>query len=292
MPADASLLTDIPLFAELDDDERKLLADVVDVVTVKKNETLFRAGDPGHAMYCVVRGQVELYIRDTVGQKIVLTDARPGAVFGELALFDEGPRTASALATEDTELLELDRADILLLVKKKPEAALHMLAGVGAMTRKADMLLRTRVARNANEEIEAQADKGGVVLHVADAVAAFSGSISFLVLHVVIFTAWIVLNLGMFSFGDFDKYPFGLLTMAVSLEAIILSTLLLFSSNRQGEKDRIRADIEYDVNVKAELEIAHLHEKLDQMSEDVLARLARIERAAAMTKPVSEPQRA
>jgi uncharacterized membrane protein len=282
MAADASLLNDIPLFGSLDDDERKLLADVVDVRALKPGETLFRAGDPGHSMFVVVRGEVEIFIKDHAGQKITLTDAHPGDAFGELAMLDEGPRTASAVAKQDSELLELDRDDILLLVTKKPEAALHMLAAMGAMTRKADMLLRTRVARNANEEIEAQADKGGVVLRVADAVAAFSGSISFLVLHVAIFAAWIVLNLGIFSFGDFDPFPFGLLTMAVSLEAIILSTLLLFSSNRQGEKDRIRADIEYEVNVKAELEVAHLHEKLDQLHEDVLQRLARLERAAGV----------
>jgi uncharacterized membrane protein len=284
MPADVALLSDIPLFAELDDDERKLLADVVDVRSPKKGETLFRAGDPGHAMYVVVRGEIEIFIKDHAGQKITLTDARPGDVFGELAMLDEGPRTASAIATQDTELLELDRDDILLLVTKKPEAALHMLGAMGAMTRKADLLLRTRVAKNANEAIDANVEKGSMILRVADTVAAFSGSISFLVLHVFIFAVWIVLNMGIFAFGDFDPFPFGLLTMAVSLEAIILSTLLLFSGNRQGEKDRIRADIEYEVNVKAELEVAHLHEKIDQLHEDVLARLAKIERATGGAK--------
>ncbi|HTJ41501.1 MAG TPA: DUF1003 domain-containing protein [Kofleriaceae bacterium] len=284
MPADAALLTDIPLFATLDDDERKLLADVVDLRTLKKGDMLFRAGDPGHAMYVIVKGEIELFIKDHAGQKITLMESRQGDVFGELAMLDEGPRTASALATDDAELLELDRDDILLLVTKKPEAALHMLGAMGAMTRKADMLLRTRVAKNANEAIEQQADRGGIVLRVADSVAAFSGSISFLVLHVVIFTIWISLNLGLTPIAPFDEYPFGLLTMAVSLEAIILSTLLLFSSNRQGEKDRIRADIEYEVNVKAELEVAHLHEKLDHLHEDVLSRLAKIERATGAAK--------
>ena len=284
MPADAALLADIPLFGELDDDERKLLADVVDVVSLKKGDTLFRAGDPGHAMYVVVKGECEIFIKDNTGQKITLNHVKQGDVFGELAMLDEGPRTASAVALDECELLELDRGDILLLVTKKPEAALHMLGAMGAMTRKADMLLRTRVAKNANEAIEAQVEKGSVILRVADAVAAFSGSISFLVLHVIIFAIWILLNMGIFSFGDFDPFPFGLLTMAVSLEAIILSTLLLFSGNRQGEKDRIRADIEYEVNVKAELEVAHLHEKLDQLHEDVLSRLAKIERATGATK--------
>jgi CRP/FNR family cyclic AMP-dependent transcriptional regulator len=287
MPADVSLLTDIPLFGTLDEDERKLLADVVDVRNLTAGETLFKAGDPGHAMYVVVKGEIELSIKDHAGQKITLSDCRVGDVFGELAMLDEGTRTASALAMHDTELLELDRDDILLLVTKKPEAALHMLGAMGAMTRKADMLLRARVARNPNEEIEAQADKGALILRVADTVAAFSGSISFLVLHIGIFAVWIALNLGITPVPPFDEYPFGLLTMAVSLEAIILSTLLLFSGNRQGERDRIRADIEYEVNVKAELEVAHLHDKIDQLHEDVLGRLQRIERATGAISPTA-----
>src|SRR5215471_9919514 len=114
MPADVALLSNIPLFAELDDDERKLLA------------------------YVVVKGEIEIFIKDHAGQRITLTEARQGDVFGELAMLDEGPRTASAIATDDTDLLELDRDDILLLVTKKPEAALHMLGAMGAMTRKAD----------------------------------------------------------------------------------------------------------------------------------------------------------
>jgi uncharacterized membrane protein len=281
MSADLELLAEIPLFQSLDPDEAKLLADVVDKRTLTKGETLFRTGDPGLAMYIVCKGEVEIYIKDHAGQKITLTEARPGDVFGELAMLDAGPRSASAVASEDSELIELDRDDLLLLVTKRPEAALHMLGAMGAMTRKADMLLRTRVARNANEEIAA--DRGNLVLRVADAVANFSGSISFLVLHVFMFAVWITLNLVLPA--PFDEYPFGLLTMAVSLEAIILSTLLLFSGNRQAARDRVRTDIEYEINVKAELEVAHLHEKIDEMRDDLLARLQRMETALGGKPP-------
>jgi CRP/FNR family transcriptional regulator, cyclic AMP receptor protein len=275
MPADVALLTDIPLFSSLDDEEKKLLSEVVDTRALKAGEFLFRHGDPGHAMYVVSKGVMEIFIKDHAGQKIVLAEPRPGDVFGELALLDEGPRSATAVAMEDVELVELDRGDLLLLVTKRPESALHMLGAMGAMTRKADMLLRTRVARNANEEI-AEANRGNIVLRVADWVANFSGSITFLVLHVCFFAMWLGFN--SLPIG-FDPFPFNLLTMTVSLEAIILSTLLLFSSNRQGARDRVRADIEYEVNLKAELEVAHLHEKIDEMREDVLARLQRVERA-------------
>src|SRR6185437_15172933 len=118
-------------------------------------------------------------------------------------------------------------------------------------------------------------------MRVADWVANFSGSITFLVLHVIFFAAWILFNTLPIAF---DPFPYNLLTMTVSLEAIILSTLLLFSGNRQAARDRIRADIEYDVNVKAELEVAHLHEKIDQLHEDVLSRLSKIERATGGPK--------
>jgi uncharacterized membrane protein len=145
------------------------------------------------------------------------------------------------------------------------------------MTRKANAMLRERVVKNVNEQVEDE--RGGIVLRVADWVANFSGSITFLVLHVGIFAVWITLNVGVLPFGDFDRFPFGLLTMAVSLEAIILSTLLLFSSNRQSARDRIRSDVEYDINLKAELEVAHLHEKTDRLHEEMLERFARLEKA-------------
>jgi len=276
MAVDPSSLANISLFQQLDDDERGVLAAAMAERPVKPGETLFRAGEQGDSMFIVQAGRVELFVKDKAGQKIVLHVAEPGDFFGELSLLDGGSRTATGCVLDEGVLLVLDREDLQQLFRKRPDAALDMLAAMGRMTRKANSLLQSRVARNANEEIAAREN---VVMRAADWVANFSGSIEFLILHVIIFAIWIVLNVGLFDFGDFDPFPFGLLTMAVSLEAIILSTLLLFSSNRQAARDRIRADIEYDVNVKAELEVSHLHEKLDQMSEDVLGRLARLERA-------------
>jgi CRP/FNR family cyclic AMP-dependent transcriptional regulator len=274
MGTDAAFLAQTRLFATLDDDERAVLAQSVVLKTFKAGEELFRINEPGDSMYIVTSGTVELFVKDNSGQKIVLNVAGVHDCFGEVSLLDGGPRTAGAVALEETEVGMLDRDDLLTLFKKRPEAALDMLAAVGGMTRKANALLRSRVAKNANEEIAH--DRGNVVMRIADVVADFSGSITFLVLHVGIFAMWIGLNMALPT--PFDAYPFGLLTMCVSLEAIILSTLLLFSSNRSAARDRIRSDIEYEVNLKAELEIAHLHEKTDKLHEDVLDRLARIER--------------
>lgn len=276
MAADPSFLAQISLFQQLDDDERAVLAGVMAEKQAQPGDTLFRAGEPGDAMYIVQSGKVELFVKDKAGQKITLHTAEAGELFGELSLLDGGSRTATAQVVEACTMLMVDREDLQQLFRKRPDAALDMLAAMGRMTRKANSLLQARVSRNVNEEVEEERD--GIVLRVADWVANFSGSITFLVVHVAIFTAWISFNAtGM----AFDPFPYNLLTMTVSLEAIILSTLLLFSSNRQGARDRIRADIEYEINLKAELEVAHLHEKTDRIHEEMLDRFARLEKLVA-----------
>ncbi len=272
MPADASLLTDLPLFSALDSGELALLAEAVDTRALPAGAMLFKAGDPGRAMYIVAKGSMEIFIIDLAGQKIVLAECGPGEVFGELAMLGTGPRTASAVALEATELLELDRDDLLLLVGRKPEAALHLLGAMGAMTRKADILLRARVARNPSEEIQEQLT---LVQKAADWIAAFSGSMSFLVGNALWFGLWIWLNVS--GAWRFDPFPFGLLTMIVSLQAIFLSIFVLLAQNRQSAKDHVRDDIEYEINVKAELEIAHLHDTVDELRQSVLEQLQRIE---------------
>jgi len=175
----------------------------------------------------------------------------------------------------ETDLLMLDRDDLLLLFEKRPDAALNMLAAMSSMTRKADELLRTRVSRNVNEEME---EHSTPLQRIADWIAWFSGSMPFLIVNAGWFIVWISINTFHLGIPTFDPYPFGLLTMIVSLEAIFLSCFVLVSQNRQAEKDRVRADIEYEVNVKAELEVAHLHEKTDRLYEGMLARFAKLEK--------------
>ena len=275
MGCDVALLAGIEFFALLQEQDRQALADVVDSISLKAGETLFNAGEPGESLFVVRSGSVELFIKDTVGQKIVLTISEAGDLFGELSLLDSGPRTATAIALSDTELLMLDRDDLLLLFQKRPDAALNMLAAMSTMTRKADELLRTRVSRNVNEEME---EHSTPLQRIADWIAWFSGSMPFLIINAAWFIIWISINTLNLGITAFDPYPFGLLTMIVSLEAIFLSCFVLVSQNRQAEKDRVRADIEYEVNVKAELEVAHLHEKTDHIYESMLARFAKLEK--------------
>lgn len=276
MPTDAALLADVPLFALLDDDERAKLAAQLDVVEYKAGVLLFRVGDPGDALYIVRQGELEIFLQNDTGDRIVLAHTQAGEMTGELSLLDGGPRTASALVTQDVEALRLDRGDLEQFLLMCPSAAMDLLAGMGQRLRTNTELLRHTATRNVNEEME---DKRTPVQKSADWIADFSGSIPFLVLHLVFFTVWIVLNVDVVpGLTAFDPFPFGLLTMAVSLEAIVLSVFVLLSQNRQAAKERLRADIEYDVNLKAELEVAQLHVKVDQLYAEVVARLDSIER--------------
>src|SRR6185312_10555271 len=246
MPCEATMLADVELFEHLNDDDRTSLAAAIDVRQLAAGDTLFKAGEPGEALYVVRSGEVELFIKDTAGQRIALAIAGPGEMFGELALLDSGPRTATAVALSDVELLELDRDDLLLLFQRSPAAALGLLAAMGRMTRKADELLKTRVSRNVNEEV---AEHLSFVQRSVDWISWFAGSMWFLALTAVWFVVWIAVNMVPLGVPQFDPYPFGLLTMITSLEAIFLSCFVLISQNRQAEKDRVRADIEYEVNI-------------------------------------------
>ena len=278
MPCDPKLLDNVALFEHLDEGDRESLAVLVDERRLAAGETLFRAGEPGESLYVVRAGEVELFIKDTAGQKILLAMASVGELFGELALLDHGPRTATAIAVADTDLLSLKRDDLLHLFQRSPAAALRVLAAMSRMTRKADELLRTRVVRNPNEEVE---EKISPLQRVADWISWFSGSMAFLIINAAWFVVWIAINVFPLGVAQFDPFPFGLLTMIVSLEAIFLSCFVLISQNRQAEKDRVRSDIEYEVNIKAELEIAHLHEKTDRIYTEMLENFIRLEKQVA-----------
>jgi CRP/FNR family cyclic AMP-dependent transcriptional regulator len=259
MSTTGEMLSEVPLFESFDDKERAVLAERVDLITLKAGQVLFDYGDPGDYMVIMKSGVVEMTVKTKTGERVFLERAEAGDFFGEISLLDMGARTAEAIV--------VDREDLDELVRIKPTAAMHLLKATGKRLRATQTILRNTATRNANEEALA---KSNIVLRIADWVAAFSGSISFLVLHIFMFGAYIGLNCTSLAF---DPFPFNFLTMTVSLEAIILSTLLLFSSNREGAKEKIRSDIEYDVNLKAELQIQHLHEKMDVLKTQLLARL-------------------
>ncbi|HEY4562217.1 MAG TPA: DUF1003 domain-containing protein [Thermoanaerobaculia bacterium] len=281
MATDVALLAGVPFFQYLDDEERAVLAQQLDVVRLPKGENVFHVDDPGGILYVIREGCVEVFLKDDTGERIVLETPGPGEVFGELSFLDGGARSASVVVTEDLEALAVDRDDLNHLFRTHPEAGLDIIAAMGKRLRRSVELLRHTASRNVNVEVE---DRRTTVERWADWIAEFSGSIPFLMMHVVFFAVWILLNVNWLPGWKppmFDPFPFGLLTMVVSLEAIILSVFVLLSQNRQAAKDRIRGDVEYEVNLKAELEVAQLHEKIDRLHSEALSRLNEIQRGLA-----------
>jgi len=224
-------------------------------------------------MGIVLSGSVEMSVKIKTGENVFLELAERGDFFGEISLLDGGSRSARAVCKDPGQLIVVDRGDLDELLRMRPAAALNLLTATGKRLRSNAAVLRNTAARNTYEVAEARQN---IIQRAADWVANFSGSLSFLIIHIVLFALYILLNVGLFRWGNFDPFPFGLLTMVVSLEAIILSTLLLYSQNRQAARDRVRADIEYEVNLKAELQIQHLHEKVDQIHAQILTKLDEI----------------
>ncbi len=268
------MLADVSLFALLDEQERGLLAERVEMVKFEEGKVIFNVGDPGASMYIVTEGEVVLSIKTKTGEEMFFESPGPGDFFGEISLLDEGPRTASARCKTAVTAIEIDRGDLDELFRLKPAAAMDLLAATGRRLRHNAMLIRNAATRNPNEET---LDTRSMVLKAADWIAEFSGSLPFLFVHIGIFAVWILLNIKLLPFGGFDPFPFGFLTLVVSLEAIILSVFVLLSQNRQVQRDKVRNDIEYDVNLKSEMEIAHMHEKVDSIYSELTRRLERIE---------------
>jgi CRP/FNR family transcriptional regulator, cyclic AMP receptor protein len=291
MASVADLLSQVPLFQFLDEGERADLAQHMKVVNFAAEEQIFSIGDPGDALYVIAEGEAEMYFKNDTGEIIVLERACRGSFFGDLSLMDGGSRSASVKACQDVTLLQLDRHNLEDFLMKHPRASMDLLAAMGRRLRATVEQLRHTATRNVNEELE---DKRSAVQKAADWIAAFSGSLTFLFLHIVWFGSWILVNtVKIPGIPQFDPFPYGFLTLTVSLEAIFLSVFVLLSQNRQAAKEHVRSDIEYEVNLKAELEIAHLHEKMDRLTSDVLAGLHELKRRmpAGTGKPTAEPPR-
>jgi CRP/FNR family transcriptional regulator, cyclic AMP receptor protein len=275
MAASPDILKDVPLFRELDAEERAMLAAQAEERHWAAQARIFSRGDAGDSFYVVTHGQVELSVETTTGERRVLGTARPGEFFGELSLLDSGPRSADAIALEESQAVEIDRSDLTELFRVHPSAALDVLSVTGKRLRETNRALLASVGTSPNQEVE---ERSTAVQRAADGLAAFSGSIPFLVIHAVIFAVWVAWNLGVLLWlPPFDPFPFGLLTLVTSLEAIFLSCFVLISQERQASTDRIRSDVEYAANIKAGLEVTQLHTKLDRLYEQTMAKLSALE---------------
>ncbi len=283
MPAEDSLLAEVPLFQGLDPTERATLASAMHLRDFSAGERIFRRGDPGQALHVIAVGAVEISVDTTTGRKVLLGLLSPGDFFGELSLLDGRERTADAVAVEATRTVEIDREALEALFRKHPGAALDVLTVIGRRLREADRLLQSQSSVSPNEEVE---QRTTALQRLAQWLAAFSGSLPFLALHVLLFLGWVLLNVGLFAWvKPFDPFPFGFLTMATSLESIFLACFVLIAQNRQAASDRIRSDVEYAANIKAGLEVTQLHVKVDTLYAETMARLAALERTAGPRHP-------
>jgi CRP/FNR family transcriptional regulator, cyclic AMP receptor protein len=275
MSTTVTMIGEVPIFGLLDDEEREALAQMMNSRDFKQGETVFHYGDPGGEIFILRSGHVELFVENTDGEKIVLAENDQGDVIGELSFLDGGPRTATAVAREDTQMLCLDRVRLLDFIEKHPHAAMDVLTVIGRRLRATDELLRTQVSRNPNVEEEERLTFGQ---RVADKVATFGGSWTFIIIFGVILGIWVILNSAALFVRHFDPYPYILLNLFLSMIASVQAPVIMMSQNRQASKDRLKSDLDYEVNLKAEMEVAHLHRKVDHIYERIEDHFAQMER--------------
>lgn len=275
MSADLTMLAEIPVFALLDERERESLASMLEPQQFAKDTVIFDYGDAGDTLFIVRKGRVQVFVENIEGEKIMLGENSPGDVFGEISLLDGGPRTSTAVSVEDTETLTLDRDQLLEFVTLHPHAALDLLTVMGRRLRVTDELLRNPAARNVNVEAEDRLTFGE---RVADKVAAFGGSWTFIISFATVMVTWVIVNSVILARRAFDPFPYILLNLFLSMLAAIQAPVIMMSQNRQAAKDRLKADIQYDVNLKAELEIAQLHQKVDHIYQALQANFKNLDR--------------
>lgn len=264
----------IPLFRCMDDPELAGIRALMVLQSYDPGQVIKPVGEPGAHFSVVTHGRVELLMQDAVGQEVVLDTAGPGSFFGELAMLTGDPGTVQVRAIDHVTTLALDRPTFFAFLERHPHAAIDVLTVLGQRLQHTDTLLHQSVSQNVNALADEQRTPGQ---RVADAIAGFSGSIAFLVFNATFFAIWLIWNQPWFAAFSFDPFPFGLLTMIVSLEAIFLSIFVLISQNRQATKDRLAADIDHKVNTKAELEIGLVLRRLDTIEQHLCVERRTIE---------------
>ena len=254
-------LRHVPLFESLDKAAAHELCEMLESLDSKAGSVLFRAGDDGDAMYLIEQGTVRICVRAKDGHEVTLTELHRGDFFGEMALLDGKPRSADARVGEDARLAVLSREHFLSFVRSNPDVGLEMLTALANRLRHTDELLRHTATRNVNVEEAAQftlADRA------ADIIAEFGGSWKFIIAAVVLVNVWVWLNMWLAWTGkiNFDPYPFLLLSTGINVLSILQAPIILMSQNRQSHKDRLRAEIDYQVNLKNELALNEILEHL------------------------------
>jgi uncharacterized membrane protein len=265
MPCDPEELKHVPLFALLDDDETAVLAAQVDVKTFAARQRIYKIGDPGKHAYILMAGSVEVTTVDEDHQEVLVDQPAHGDFFGFASMLEQTPHQTSALAVSPVTCVEVSRDDIATLLERKPQAGMDMLTVLGRQFHASQQLVRLRAGRNANEVIEEEYTFGE---RIADSVATFGGSWAFIISFGVVLTVYTCINI--FLKGKaWDPYPFILLNLFLSMLAAIQAPVIMMSQNRQDKKDRLRSELDFEVNRRAEAEIQNLSRKLNLVTDKI-----------------------
>jgi len=263
MACNPEVLKHVPLFALLDDDETAILAGQVELRTFVPRQRIYKIGDPGERAYVMVSGVVRVTTVDQDQQEVVVDEPAHGEFFGFASMLEQTPHQTNAIALEETVCLEVDRHDIATLLQRKPLAGMDMLTVLGRQFHASQQLVRLRAMRNANEIIEQEATFGE---RIADVVAGFGGSWTFIITFLTVLIVYTLLQI--FLRGRaWDPYPFILLNLFLSMLAAIQAPVIMMSQNRQDTKDRLRGELDFDVNRRAEAEIQGLARKVNHLTD-------------------------
>jgi uncharacterized membrane protein len=265
MACNPETLKHVPLFALLDEDEAAVLAGQVEEKKFAPRQRIFKMGDPSGAAYVVVSGRVRLTIVDEDNQEVVVDEPTHGEFFGFASMLEQTPHQTSAMAEDEVECLEVSRDDIAILLQRKPLAGMDMLTVLGRQFHAAQQLVRKRATRNPNEIIERQATLGE---RVADNVARFGGSWTFIIIFGFILAIYTTVNTHLGT-KAWDPYPFILLNLFLSMLAAVQAPVIMMSQNRQDAKDRLRGELDFDVNRRSEAQIQGLGRKLNLLGEQL-----------------------
>ncbi len=273
MPVDPKELRHVPLFSLLDEDELCVLAQQVELRDFAARQRIYKAGDPPKNAFLVLSGCVRVTSMDEDGQEVLFSEPKHGDFFGFASMLDESPHQTSAVAIEATTCVEVDRQDLASLFKAKPLAGLDMLTSVAREVHATQQLVRLRSFRNPNELIDERETFGE---RIADHVASFGGSWTFIISFALTLAVYVTFQQILKGRGAWDPYPYILLNLFLSMLAAIQAPVIMMSQNRQDARDRLRSELDFEVNRRAESEIQSLsrkmnflHDKLDDLDERV-----------------------
>jgi len=265
MACDPEALKHVPLFALLDDEETAVLAGQVELKKFAPRQRIYKMGDSTGQAYVMVTGRVRVTTLDQDNQEVVIDEPAHGEFFGFASMLEQTPHQTTAIALEESQCIEVDRHDISVLLQRKPMAGMDMLTVLGKQFHASQQLVRRRANRNPNEVIEEEATFGQ---RIADKVAGFGGSWTFIIIFLTVLVIYSIVNIGL-GRSAWDPYPFILLNLFLSMLAAIQAPVIMMSQNRQDTKDRLRSELDFDVNRRAESEIQGLAHKLNLVGDKI-----------------------